>query len=599
MGQPIVIVAARNRQAVARARDAVRIDVREQTPLLSLDEAIRRKTFLGPARQITRGSFAEAWPKAKHRIRGTFRCGGQEQFYLENQSAIAYPEDNGRIVVHSSTQNPTEIQSVVAEVLGLGQHQVVCICKRMGGAFGGKETQATIPALMVSLVAQKTGCAARLVLNKDDDLKITGKRHPYVTNYQVGFDDQGVIRAACFDFSSDGGAFADLSTSVHERTMLHADNAYYLPHVQINAQVYRTNYPPNTAFRGFGGPQGMLAIENAIQEIAIELGQDAAEIRRRNCYGTDQRNTTPYGQIVEHNLLPEIFARLLKTSDYAARLEAIQVFNRQSQTHLRGIAITPVKFGISFTTKCLNQGNALVLVFSDGTVQVSTGATEMGQGVNIKIAQLVADELGVPINAVSVMDTSTEKNNNTSPTAASASTDLNGTAAVRAAHQIRERLAELAVGILSDVDRGLDRSVSCIRFADGSVFDRRRPKEKMEFADLAALARRERVDLGARGFHATPGVDFNRETGKGHPFFYFTTGAAVSEVVIDRFTGELAMRRADLLIELGQRINPEIERGQVIGGFIQGMGYVTAEELSTTSRVVCCRILRRPTRFPT
>ena len=381
---------------LAAARKAVRIEVNAEQPILKIEDAIANKTLIGPRRQIKRGDPEIAIEKSVHSLSGEFRIGGQEQFYLESQAALAYPGEEGQLFVHSSTQNPTEIQAVVAEVLGLSQHQVVCLCKRMGGAFGGKETQAAIPAVMVALVAQKTGRAARVVYNKDDDMCVTGKRHPYLVRWRVGFDNEGLIEGIKFDFFSDGGAAADLSTSVMERTLLHADNAYYFPHAELNGQVCFTNYPPNTAFRGFGGPQAVAAIENVIQRIAEYLETDAHDVRMNNLYGDQPRNVTPYGQLFVRNHLAEIMEQLAKSSEYKTRLVQVTSANANDKMRLRGMAMTPVKFGISFTTKFLNQANALVNVYTDGTVQVSTGGTEMGQGLNTKIRQLVADELGVP-----------------------------------------------------------------------------------------------------------------------------------------------------------------------------------------------------------
>lgn len=579
VGQPVVIVAAESVTAAKAARAAVKLEFEATAPIFTIDAAIEAESFLGPARQIARGDFAGTIDTASHQLAGRFNSGGQEQFYLESQAAIAFPDEEGRVVVHSSSQNPTEIQVVVAEILGLGQHEVVCVCRRMGGAFGGKESQAAIPATMAAMVAAETGRSARVVYNKDDDMCVTGKRHPYQTDYQVAFDDDGLVVAAKFDFYSDGGAFADLSTAVMERTLLHADNAYFIPNFEVHGQVCRTNFPPNTAFRGFGGPQGMAVMENVMQEIAIHLGLDALEVRRRNCYGKGARNTTHYEQPLGDHRLPEIFEELTTSSNYRNRLAEIEQFNQRSRTHLRGIALTPIKFGISFTSKFLNQGNALVNVYTDGTIQVSTGATEMGQGVNTKIRQIVADEFGLSVDRVRVMDTSTEKNNNTSPTAASAGTDLNGAAAVVACRKIRDRMAAHAAEVLSDPESGLAATEKEIRFAEGHIFDRRHPERRLEFGSFVASARRERVNMGARGFYATPGIDFNRETGRGNPFFYFTTGCAVAEVRVDRFTGETLVERVDLLMDIGKPLNPGIDRGQVIGGFVQGMGYVTNELL--------------------
>jgi xanthine dehydrogenase large subunit len=580
IGQPIALVAAETREALAAGLAAIKLDVTEQEPLLDLEQSIAQERFLGVPRRIATGDSDAALAAAPHRLSGTFHIGGQEQFYLESQAALAYPGEEGQIVVHSSTQNPTEIQSVVAEMLGIGHHEVVCICKRMGGGFGGKETQASIPAMMAALVANHNGRAARVVYDKDTDMKVTGKRHPYVARWEVGFEDDGRISALKFDYFSNAGCTTDLSPSIMERTLLHSDNAYYIENADFLGRLCFTNIPSNTAFRGFGGPQAMSTVENVIESIALHLGIDALDVRKRNVYGHEARNVTPYGQIVEKNHLPEILEQLERTSDYRARRAAIAKFNASNRLRLRGLALTGMKFGISFTTKFLNQGNALVNLYTDGTIQVSTGGTEMGQGLNTKIRQLVADEFGVDYARVRLMPTSTEKNNNCSPTAASAGTDLNGAAAVNASKLIMRRLKKFAAERLSDPAEGLTPSSRHVRFAGNVVYDMRRPDVRLAFGPLCAEARRARVDLGARGFFATPGIDFNRETGRGTPFFYFTQGAAVSEVEIDRFTGELTVIRADLLIDIGRPINPGVDRGQVIGGFIQGMGWVTAEALT-------------------
>jgi xanthine dehydrogenase large subunit len=369
-----------------------------------------------------------------------------------------------------------------------------------------------------------------------------------------------------------------------ERSLMHADNCYYLPNVELTGQVCFTNLPSNTAFRGFGGPQAMAVMENILESIAQHLGIDGYDVRICNLYGVGERNVTPYGQLFDKNHLPEIYATLAARSQYRKRREEVARFNSSSRTHVRGLAMTGVKFGISFTTKFLNQANALVNVYTDGTVQVSTGATEMGQGVNVKIRQLVADEFGLAPDRVVLMPTSTEKNNNASPTAASASTDLNGAAALRACRAIKRRLRRFAASRLADAAAGLTASSSHIQFRDGHAFDSRRPNAKIPFSQLCDEARRERVDLGARGFFATPGVDFNRETGQGTPFFYYTQGAAVAEVLIDRFTGELCVPRVDLLVDIGRSINPGVDRGQIVGGFIQGMGWVTTEALVYDAR---------------
>ena len=566
------------------AQRAVVVNATPTEPILSIERAIELEKYIGPRRRIARGDAARAIQSAPLRLQGVFHMRGQEQFYLESQAAIAYPGEDGQMLVHSSTQNPTETQVLVAGMLGIGQHQVVSTCKRMGGAFGGKETQAALPAMLAALVAHKTGRAARLIYDKDEDMRSTGKRHAYRVEWEVGFDGDGTIRGLKSKFFSDGGISTDLSLSVMERTMLHAENAYCVADVDFEGRVCYTNYPSNTAFRGFGGPQGMVAMENIIHEIARHRGLDALEVQRRNLYGMQGRNITPYGQIFTRNHLPEIVDRLVESSNYADRRRAIEAQNTVDRLRLRGIALMPVKFGISFTSRFMNQASALVNVYSDGSVQVSTGGTEMGQGLNTKIRQLVADEFGIDWERVLVMPTSTEKNANTSPTAASASTDLNGAAAVNACRQIKARLAEYAARRLADAELGLAESPESMVFESGRVVDGRNPSRQLEFAALCRLARHDRINLGAHGFFATPGVDFNRETGRGNPFFYYTQGAAVAEVEIDRFTGDLTVPRVDLLIDIGRSINPGVDRGQVVGGFIQGMGWVTAECLVYNER---------------
>jgi xanthine dehydrogenase large subunit len=579
VGQPIAVLAGTDRAALRAAAAAVRLELEELPAVLSIEDAIARRQFIGPTRRIRRGDVAAALAGAEHRLEGTFTSGGQEHFYLESQAALAVPGEAGHITIHSPTQNPTEIQAVVARCLGLRQNQVVCTCRRMGGGFGGKETQAAHTALLAALVAFKTRRPARLVLSCDQDMRVTGKRHPYQSRYRAGFTADGLITALQVDFYSNGGFSADLSPAVMERTLLHAENAYYIPHVEFSGTACRTNLPSNTAFRGFGGPQAVAAMENVIEEIAAYLGLDAYEVRRRNCYGAGERAVTPYGQVVHNNTLPALLERLAETAEYRTRLAAVRAFNAESRGWLRGLSLIPVKFGISFTRRTLNQANALVNIYLDGTAQVSTGGTEMGQGLNTKIRQLVAGEFALPPESVTVMPTSTEKNNNTSPTAASASTDLNGTAAVRACEALRQRLAEVAARHFASPEEGLEASPLHVHFEAGGVLDLRRPDRRLGFAELVRLAYEQRVSLGERGFYATPGVDFNRETGKGNPFLYYTNGCAAAEVLIDRFTGDVKVTRADVLIDLGRSINPAIDRGQVIGGFVQGMGWVTTEDL--------------------
>lgn len=577
IGEPIVVVASPNRELVEAAKRAVKIEVRELAPILSIDDAITQKSFIGQPLKMEQGDVTTSLPAAERRLSGTFISGGQEQFYLESQVAYAIPGEGRELTVHSSTQNTTEVQKVVAEVLGLGHHEVVCICKRMGGGFGGKETQAVIPALMAGIVAHKTRRPARCQFNKDTDMMVTGKRHPYKSHYEVGFTSQGRITALKIDYFSDGGCTADLSPSILSRTLFHTDNCYDIANLRATGTICRTNYPSNTAFRGFGGPQGVAAIESIIEDIAATLGLDAYDVRRINLY-QGQNAVTHYGQPVKNNVLPELFEQLFQSSDYAHRRDLISRGAAGTPgDKIKGLALTGVKFGISFTTKFLNQGNALVNVYTDGTVQVSTGGTEMGQGLYTKIQQIVADELGVRFEDVRVMATSSEKTNNTAPTAASAGTDLNGNAAAVACRKIRERLTNYVAGLWG-VDSGAVKFESNLVTAAGG--------HQIGFSELCGRAWRERISLGERGFYATPGLDFDYTTGKGAPFYYFTNGACVAEVSIDRFTGDLTIDRLDVLMDIGKSINPGIDRGQLIGGLVQGIGWVTAEELKYSDKGV-------------
>jgi xanthine dehydrogenase large subunit len=579
LGQPLAIIAAENHDALERARKAVIVEMEPLPAIFTIDQAIAAGSYLNAPRKIERGDIAGGFAAATHTIEGILHIGGQEHFYVESQIAIVIPGENGTMTVHSSTQHPSEVQMMVAEVLGVPFNHVVCICKRMGGGFGGKETQAAQPAMFAALLARHTHRPVRFAYDKDDDMRFTGKRHPFKIVYKAGFTGDGRLTAVDVQLFSNGGWSTDLSMAVLERAMLHSDNAYYQPAVRIIGRVCKTNLPSNTAFRGFGGPQGVAGIENILEDIANHLGIDPLDVRQANCYGVNDRNITPYGQVVRNNVLPELFDTMRRDCDYDRRRQQITRFNAESPTQLKGMAITAVKFGISFTRRTMNQANALVNIYQDGSVMVSTGATEMGQGVYTRVRQVVADELGIDYASVITAPTSTDKNNNTSPTAASSGTDLNGAAAADACRRLRARLAEVAAAMLAVGDGGLAADTARIQFQLGNVFDDRAPARHLTFRQVVCQAYEDRVSLGERGFYITPGVDFNRETGQGTPFLYFTNGVACCEVLIDRFTGEYRVTRADLLIDAGMPINPGIDRGQIVGGFIQGMGWVTTEEL--------------------
>lgn len=604
VGEAIAIIAAKSKDVLKLAKSKIKIEFEEQEPLLELDRAIQQKAFIGPGRTIQRGNVDEALSASEHKLSGEVEMAGQDHFYLESQAAIAYPKEGGQIEVHSSSQHPSEVQHLVAEALGLKFNQVVCIVKRMGGAFGGKESQAAPFAVYAALVAHKLQRPARMIATKDDDMIMTGKRNPFKNYYEVGFDSSGKITALKARMYSDGGAYADLSTAIMERAMLHLDNAYFIPNFKVDGQVCKTNTPPNTAFRGFGGPKGVATIESVIEDIARHLNKDSLTIRRLNVYQKGQ--TTPYGQEIDDSVLPELFAQLERDSGYGKWRAEIDRHNGEEHSSWRGLSVTAVKFGISFTTRHLNQGSALVNIHLDGTIQVSTGATEMGQGVNVKIAQIVAESFSIPIDDVRVMPTSTEKNPNTSATAASSSSDINGKAALNACTVLRERLAKIAkcvfarpkewrgkamagAGAAPEINIDSVPGWETIKFVDGSVLDSARPNEKILFSELLLEAYLNRQALTHQGYYKYEDIYYNKLTGQGRPFFYFTNGVAATEVAIDRITGELKVMRTDLLMDLGRPINTAIDMGQVTGGFVQGLGWVTTENLYyNKGRLVSC-----------
>ncbi len=530
VGEPICIIAAENKSVFHEAKRKIKVEFAVEKPVFQIEEAIEKKDFIGLKRQIESGNVEKALKSSPFVIKNQIYMAGQDHFYLESQASIAYPREDEQIEIHSSSQHPTEVQHLVAEALGLKYHQVVCVVKRMGGAFGGKESQAAPFAVFAALVAQKLKRPARLILSKDDDMIMTGKRNPFLNFYEVGFDKTGKILALKAQLFSDGGAYADLSTAIMERAMLHLDNAYYIPNFRVVGQVCRTNTPPNTAFRGFGGPKGVATIEGIIENIALHLKKDSYEIRQKNVYQKKQK--TPYGQSIEDSVLPELFSKMAKNSDLAKRRREIAIHNSQKNSDWRGLSATAVKFGISFTTRFLNQANALVNVHLDGTIQVSTGATEMGQGVNTKIAQVVAESFGIDLSDVRVMTTSTEKTPNTSATAASSGSDLNGRAALDACEQIKSRLNRVAQVVLSRAQSLRGRAVAgagtqkeidiakvkhnpSIVFQGGKVFQKKTPKKFILFRDLLQEAYLNRIPVTAQGHYTYPGIFFDKEKGQG------------------------------------------------------------------------------------
>jgi xanthine dehydrogenase large subunit len=569
VGQPIFLVVADTHDNARRAARLAQVTYEELPAILTPQAARAAQSWVLPPMRLARGDAAAAFAAAPRKVSGELSVGGQEQFYLEGQIAYAIPKEDHGMLVLCSTQHPSEMQHVVAHALGLHSHHVTVECRRMGGGFGGKESQSALWAAAASIAAYRLKRPVKLRADRDDDMLVTGKRHCFHYQYEVGYDDDGRIVAARVDMVSRAGYSADLSGPVATRAVCHFDNTYYLSDVEIRAACGKTNTQSNTAFRGFGGPQGAIAIEYVIDEIARTLGRDALDIRRVNFYGQGERNVTPYGQVVVDNVIPELAAELEQSSEYRARRTEIAAFNAASPVLKKGLALTPVKFGIAFNVSHLNQAGALVHVYVDGSVLVNHGGTEMGQGVNTKVMQVVAHELGVDMAHVRISATDTSKVANTSATAASTGADLNGKAAQDAARQIRERLAAHAASMCGGDAAG-------VRFAADTVFVNGRT---LPFTELVAAAYLARVQLWSDGYYATPGLHWNAKTMTGNPFQYFAYGAAVSEVVVDTLTGEWKLLRADCLYDAGNSLNPAIDIGQVEGAFIQGMGWLTTEEL--------------------
>ena len=569
VGQPVFIVVADSHDNARRAARLARIDYEDLPAILSPQEARAAQSYVLPPMRLARGDAHSAFAGAPHRVKGELYVGGQEQFYLEGQIAYAIPGEDHGMHVYCSTQHPSEMQHVVAHALGLHSHHVTVECRRMGGGFGGKESQSALWAAAAAIAAVRTRRPVKLRADRDDDMLVTGKRHCFHYEYEVGYDDEGRIVAAKVDMVTRAGFSADLSGPVATRAVCHFDNTYYLSDVEIRAACGKTNTQSNTAFRGFGGPQGAIAIEYVIDEIARNLGRDPLDIRRLNFYGRNERNVTPYGQAIVDNVIHELVAELEQTSEYRGRRAAIEDFNRASPVLKKGLALTPVKFGIAFNVTHLNQAGALVHVYVDGSILVNHGGTEMGQGINTKVMQVVAHELGVDLARVRATATNTSKVANTSATAASTGADLNGKAAQDAARKIRDRLAAF-------VAAEFGASASEVHFADDTVFVN---GEALRFSEVVAKAYLARVQLWSDGFYATPGLHWDPKTMNGHPFSYYAYGAAVSEVVVDTLTGEWKLLRADALYDAGNSLNPAIDIGQVEGAFIQGMGWLTTEEL--------------------
>jgi xanthine dehydrogenase large subunit len=566
-GQPLFAVAADTRDAARRAVRLAKVTIAAEPPLVTVDQALAAKSHVLPDYTFVKGNYTAALSASPKHLAGTLMIGGQEHFYLEGQVGFAVPGEDD-MLVYSSSQHPSELQQVIAHMLKVPAAAITVEVRRMGGAFGGKETQAAQWAAIAALGAHITKRPCKLRLDRDDDMIMTGKRHDFRADYHVGFDASGQITAYDVSLASRCGYSADLSGAINDRAMFHADNGYFLPAAHIASKRMKTNTVSNTAFRGFGGPQGMLAIERAIDAIAWSLGLDPLDVRKRNLYGPG-RDMTPYGMQVTDNILPELIDGLEQSSDYRARRTEIAAFNADSAILKRGLALTPVKFGISFTTTHLNQAGALVHVYQDGSVHLNHGGTEMGQGLFIKVAQVVAEEFGIDLDCVRITPTTTAKVPNTSATAASAGSDLNGMAARAAAATIKARLiafAQEAHGVAADQ----------VTFRDNKVLI---GNQAIAFPDFVKQAYLGRVSLSSTGYYRTPKIHWDQAKATGRPFYYFSYGAACSEVLIDTFTGEMKVTRVDILHDVGRSLNPAIDMGQIEGGFVQGMGWLTSEEL--------------------
>ena len=568
-GQAIAAILAESHDQAKKAALLVTAEIEELESIVSIDQAMKSKSFLDDPIIVSTGNSQKAIKDAKNSLTGSLSIGGQEHYYLEGQVAMSIPTESNEMLVHSSTQNPTEVQHLVAHVLSVPQNAIEVVTRRMGGGFGGKETDSSQLACVCAIFSKKTKRPVKARLSRRDDILLTGKRHDFVANYEVGYSDEGRIQGINIVLAARCGYSLDLSKAIVSRALFHADNTYFIPNATFTGYLCKTNTASNTAFRGFGGPQGMLAIENIVEEIANEIGSDPLEVRKINYYQKDKNNVTPYGQVVEDNIIDEITNELINDSNYLSRRKEVDKFNKNNKYLKKGLAFSPVKFGISFTTQLLNQAGALVSIYKDGSIYLNHGGTEMGQGLFIKVAQVVASEFGVDISRVKVSATSTAKVPNTSPTAASSGSDLNGMAAREACLRIKNNLTNFAKEYFSVSD-------SSIKFQNSKVVIN---KKQMSFDEFISLAYLNRVELFSNGFYKTPKIHFDLVKQKGHPFFYYSYGACVSEVIVDCLTGEYKLLAVDILHDVGASLNPAIDTGQIVGGYIQGMGWLCSEEL--------------------
>ncbi len=569
VGQVVIAVAADTHENARKGAMAAIIEYEDLEPVLDVVEALRKKHFVLDSHQHRIGDSASKLATAPRRLQGSLHIGGQEHFYLETQISSVMPTEDGGMIVYTSTQNATEVQKLVAEVLDVPMHKVVIDMRRMGGGFGGKETQAASPACLCAVIAHLTKRPTKMRLPRVEDMQMTGKRHPFYVEYDVGFDENGLLHGIEIELAGNCGYSPDLSNSIVDRAMFHSDNAYFLGNATVNGHRCKTNTASNTAYRGFGGPQGMVAIEQIMDHIARDLGKDPLEVRKLNYYGKTERNVTHYHQTVEHNVIHEMTAELEASSDYAKRRIEIAEFNKTSPILKKGLALTPVKFGISFTASFLNQAGALIHIYTDGSIHLNHGGTEMGQGLNTKVAQIVAEVLQVDIARIQITATNTDKVPNTSPTAASSGADLNGMAAKNAAETIKARLVDF-------LTREYRVTPEDIEFRNGQVRVR---DQYLSFEEMIQKAYFGQISLSATGFYRTPKIFYDRSKAAGRPFYYFAYGAACIEVIVDTLTGEYKFLRGDILHDVGDSLNPAIDIGQVEGAFVQGLGWLTMEEL--------------------
>ncbi|MDC3083388.1 xanthine dehydrogenase molybdopterin binding subunit, partial [Pelagibacteraceae bacterium] len=574
-GQPIFAVIAKTNNLAKKAALKVKIDLKISKPIVSIEEALKKKSFVLKPKHLTRGDIKDGFKKSDNILKGKLYSGGQDHFYLEGQIAMTIPQEDNNFLVYSSTQHPSETQQIISKVLKQNYNSIHVIVRRIGGGFGGKETQSFLFAAITSIAAKKLSKPVKLRVDRDDDMIMTGKRHDFLFDYEVGFNNSGEILALKIMMASRCGISPDLSGAINDRAIYHIDNAYFLPNIEINSYRCKTNTVSNTAFRGFGGPQGMFCIENIIENIAQKLNREASEIRKINFYKDKIKNTTHYGMKITDNVIEDIFNKLIKKSNYKKRKIEIDNFNKKNKVLKKGIAITPVKFGISFTTTHLNQGGALVHIYTDGSIHLNHGGIEMGQGLMTKLALVASNEFGLNYEHIKISSTDTEKVPNTSASAASATTDINGAAIVNAINNIKSGLNEFIYDYF--------KTNSKIKYENNFVyFDKR----KISFKELINTAYLNRIPLSSSGFYKTNKINVNTKTLQGRPFLYFTYGAAVTEVIIDKLTGENKILQVDIIHDVGNSINKRIDKGQIEGGYIQGLGWLTTEEVSWKSNGV-------------